>query len=114
MSVVPGKESLQDWINDSALHDLENWVTEPVAAETLMSVTTTMPEGFAILDCGAALDCIGMTAVAKTAQAIEAHGDSRLPVTVEKKQTFKFGGDGTPKEAEFAVNLPVTIGIHKT
>ena len=31
-----------------------------------MGVTLTMPEGHAILDCGAALDCIGEVAAART------------------------------------------------
>ena len=35
----------------------------------LMGVTMTMPEGRAIWDSGAALDCIGEVAVARTAQA---------------------------------------------
>ena len=56
----------------------------------LMGVTLTMPEGHAILDCGAALDCIGEVAAARTAQAITASGlrlktsgfaATRLPVT---------------------------------
>ena len=37
-----------------------------------MGVTMTMHEGHAILDCGAALDCIGEVAVARAAQAITA------------------------------------------
>ena len=44
-----------------------------------MGVTLTMPEGHAILDCGAALDCIGEVAAARTAQAITASGRNTSP-----------------------------------
>ena len=37
----------------------------------------TMPEGHAILDSGAALDCVGEVATARTAQAITASGEKR-------------------------------------
>ena len=40
----------------------------------LMGVTMTMPDKHAMLDCGAALDCIGEVAAARTAQAITASG----------------------------------------
>ncbi len=33
-----------------------------------------------------------------------------MPTLVDKKQTFKFGGDVGPKKADFAVIFPVTIG----
>ena len=69
---------------------LEQWVAEPVMSECLMTVTETMPEGHAILDCGAALDCIGSVAAAKTAQALEAQGEDRVPTLVEKEQTVAF------------------------
>ena len=42
----------------------------------------------------------------RTAQAITASGEAR-PAVVEKIQRFKFGGDGDPVEASFAVTLPV-------
>ena len=80
----------------------------------LMGVTLTMPEGHAILDCGAALDCIGEAAAARTAQAITASGETRRPAVLDKIQRFKFGGDGDPVEASFAVTLPVQIGDAKT
>ena len=79
-----------------------------------MGVTMTMPEGQAILDCGAALDCLGEVAAARTAQAITASGETRRPAVVDKIQRFKFGGDGDPVEASFAVTLPVQIGDAKT
>ena len=57
-----------------------------------MGVSMTMPEGHAIFDCGAALDCIGEVAAARTAQAITASGETRRPAVVDKIQRFKFGG----------------------
>ena len=74
----------------------------------------TIPEGHAILDCGAAMDCIGEVAAARTAQAITASGETRRPAVVDKIQRFKFGSDGDPVEASFAVTLPVRIGDAKT
>ena len=53
-----------------------------------MGVTMTMPEGHAILDCGAALDCIEEVAAARTAQAITASGETRKPAVVDKIQRF--------------------------
>ncbi len=47
-------------------------------------VTETMPEGTAIVDCGAALECIGAVAAAKTAQALAARGEERVPYLVDK------------------------------
>ena len=54
-----------------------------------MGVTMTMPEGHAILDCGAALDCLGELAAARTAQAITASGGTRRPAVVDKNSTFQ-------------------------
>ena len=79
-----------------------------------MGVTMTMPEGHAILDRGAALDCIGDVEAARTAQAITASGETRRPAAVDKVQRFKFGGDGDPVEASFPVTLPVQTGGAKT
>ena len=101
-----------NWMNfaDAPAKQLEQWVAEEMPAMNLMTVTDSMPEGTAIVDCGAALDCMGDSAAAKTAQAIMASGETRLPEIVDKEQTFKFGGDGGPKKADFAVIFPVTIG----
>ena len=55
----------------------------------------TMPEGHAIWDCGAALDCLRGVAAARTAQAITAPGETRLTAVVDKTQRSKFGGDGS-------------------
>ena len=66
------------------------------------------------MDCGAALDCIGEVAAARTAQAITASGETRRPAVVDTVQRFKLGGDGDPVEASFAVTLPVQIGDAKT
>ena len=63
---------------------------------------------------GAALDCVGEVAAARTAQAISASGETRRPAVVNKIQCFKFGGDGDPVEASFAVTLLVQIGDAKT
>ena len=73
-----------------------------------------MPEGHAILDCGAALDCIGEVAAPRTALAIIASVETRRPAVVDAIQRFKFGGDGDPVEASLAVTLPVQIGDGKT
>ena len=59
--------------------------------------------------CGAALDCIGEVAAARTAQAITASGETRRPAVVDKVRRFKFGGDGDAVEVSFAVTLPVQI-----
>ena len=52
---------------DSVEARLKTWTSQEIQESTnLMGVTLTMPEGHAILDCGAALDCIGeMAAVAQ-------------------------------------------------
>ena len=70
-----------------------------------MGVTMTVPEGHAILDCGAA---------ARTARAITASGETRRPAVVDKVQRFTFGRDCDPVEASSAVTLPVQIGDAKT
>ena len=100
---------------DSAEARLKTCTSQEIQESTnLMGVTLTMPEGHAILDCGAALDCIGEVAAARTAQAITASGETRRPAVMDKIQRFKFGGDGAPVEASFAVTLPVQIGDAKT
>ena len=91
------------------------WTSQEIQESTnLMGVTMTMPEGHAILVSGAALDCLGEVAAARTAQAITASGETRRPAVVDKVQRFKFGGDGDPVEASFAATLPVQIGDAKT
>ena len=40
--------------------------------------------------------------------------EKRRPAVVDTMQRFKFGGDGDPVEASFAVTLPVQIGDAKT
>ena len=60
------------------------------------------------------MDCIGEVATARTAQAITASGETRRPAVVDKIQRFKFGGDGDPVDASFAVTLPVQIGDAKS
>ena len=74
----------------------------------------TMPEGRAIWDSGAAFDSIGEVAAARTAQAITASGETHRPAVVDKIQRFKFGVDGDPVEASFAVTPPVQTGDKKT
>ena len=87
---------------ESAETRLKTWTSQEIQESTnLMGVTMTMPEGQSIWDCGAALDCIGEVAAARTAQAI----------TIQR---FKFGGGGDPVEASFAVTLPVQIGDSNT
>ena len=100
---------------ENAESRLKTWTSQEIQESSdLMGVTMTMPEGHAILDCGAALDCIGEVAAARTAQAITASGETRRPAVVDKIQRFKFGGDGDPVEASFAVTSPVHIGDAKT
>ena len=70
----------------------------------LMGVTMTMPEGHAILDCGAALDCIGEVAAARTARAITARLWTKFNVQIWCD----------PVEVSFAVTLPVQTGDAKT
>ena len=102
-------------LTDSAESRLETWTSQEIQESTnLMRVTLTMPEGHAILDCGAALDCIGEMAAARTAQAITASGETRRPAVLDKIQRFKFGGDGDHVEASFAVSLPVQVGDVRT
>ena len=99
----------------SAETRLKMWTSQEIQESTnLMGVTMTMPEAHAILDCGTALDCIGEVAAARTAQAITASGGTRRPAVVDKVQRFKFGGDGDPVEASFAMTLPVQFGDAKT
>ena len=98
---------------ESAGTRLKMWTSQEIQESTnLMGVT--MPEGHAIVDCGAALDCIGEVAAARTAQAITASGETRRPAVVDKIQRFKFVSDGDPAEASFAATLPVQIGDVKT
>ena len=50
-----------------------------------MVVTLIMPDGNAILGSGAALDCVGGVAAARTAQAITASRETRRPEVVKKR-----------------------------
>ena len=100
---------------ESAGTRLKTWTSQEIQESTNhMGVTMTMPEGHAIFDCGAALDCTGEVAAAWTAQAITASGETRPFGVVDKTQRFKFGGDGDPVEASSAVTLPVQTGDDKT
>ena len=100
---------------ESAETQLKTWTSQEIQESTNhMGVTMTMPEGHAILDCGAALDCIREAAAARTAQAITASGETRRPAVVDKIQHFKFGSDGDRVEASFTVTLPVQVGDAKT
>ena len=53
-------------------------------------------------------------AAAPTAQAITTSGETRRPAVADKIQRFKFGSDGDPVEASFAVTLPGQNGNTKT
>ena len=100
---------------ESAETRLEMWTSSEILESTnLLGVTMTMLEGHAIWDYGAALDCIGEVAAARTAQAITASGETHRLAAVDKTQRFRYGGDGDPVEASFAVTLPVQIGESKT
>ena len=100
---------------ESAETRFKTWASQEIHESTnLMGVTMSMPEGHAILDSGAALDCIGEVAAARTAQAITASGETRRPAVVDKIRRFKFGGDVDLVEASFAVTLPGQVGDAKT
>ena len=64
----------------------------------MRNVSDTIPEGHTVIDCGAALDCTGEEAAARTAQALEARGEVRVAECVDKQQDFRFGG-GEPQRA---------------
>ena len=106
-TVSPSTESAQTRLKTRTSQEIQE-------STNLMGDTMTMPEGHANLDCGAALDCIGEVAAARTAQDITASGETRRSAVVDKTQRFKFGGDGDPVEASFAVTLPVQVGDAKT
>ena len=94
---------------------LDEWCTSTSKTANNLSaeMVNTMPEGYAIVDSGAAMCCIGENAVARLAQSIEASGDNRTPAVKDQTQRFRFGG-GETVEATFAVNLPVFIGGKET
>ena len=90
---------------ENAKTRLKSWTSQEMQESTkLMGVTMTMPERHAMLDSGAALDCIGEVAAAGAARATTACGQTRRLAVVDKIQRFKFGGDG-PVEASFAVHI---------
>ena len=90
-TVSPSAESVE--------YRLKMWTSQEIQESTnLMGITMTKPEGHAILDNGAALDCIGQVAAARTAQAITASGETRRPAVVDRIQRLKFEGDGDPVE----------------
>ena len=62
------------------------WTSQEIQEST--NLMGAMPEGHVILDCGAALDCIGEVAAARAAQAITASGETRRPTVVDKVQRF--------------------------
>ena len=95
---------------ETAVIRIRSWTSqEPHKIANLKDVTMTMP-GHAILDCGAALDCIGEVSTARIANAITASREtSRSPIG-DNLQRFKFGSDGEPREASFAVSPPIQIG----
>ena len=66
-------------------------------------ITRTVPGRHTILDCGAALDCVGEVAAAWTPSP-----------RLDKIQSFKFGGGADPVEALLPVTLPIHIGDTKT
>ena len=80
-----------------------------------MGVTMTMPEGHAILDCGAALDCIGEVAAGSDSSGHHRVWRNTSPCCCGQNSTFQIWWcPGDPVEASFAVTLPVQIGDSKT
>ena len=80
-----------------------------------MGVTMTMPEGHAIWDCGAALDCIGEAAAARTAQlGPSPRLEKNTSCSCGQDTAFRAGCDGDRVEASFVVTWPVQIGDTKT
>ena len=86
---------------------------DPQEIANLNDVTVTMPWS-CILDCGAALDCIGEVDSARTAQTITALRETHHPTIVDKLKRFRFGGDCAPIERSFPLVLPNQIGEAKT
>ena len=70
--------------------------------------------GHAIVDCGAAVHCIGEMAAARISQRNAASGDDRILVFEDKAQQFEFRDGGNSIEASFAATLPVRIGEKPT
>ena len=108
-------EGVKTWTvappTETAETRLWSWTSQELQESTsLIGVTTTIPESHAVLDSGAAPGCIGAVVAARTARAIIATGETRR----QQVQRSKFGGDGEPVEASFAVTLPVQIGKTKT
>ena len=108
---VDTKAAVQQLHN--ALDELQIWCQESEEASCLMNVSDTIPDGMAVVDCGAALDCTGEQTAARTAQALEAQGETRIPECVDKCQDVRFG-TGEPQRATFAVSFPVTLGDNKS
>ena len=76
-----------------------------------MTVTSTMPEGTVIIDCGAAMCCTGECALARNAQFVASGGDTREASTRSCRQDFRFGGpDQAAITSNYAVSLPCTLG----
>ena len=80
---VPQARRVETWTvspsTESAGTRLKTWASQEIQESTnLTGVTMTMPEWDAILDCGAALDCVGEVSAARTAQAINASGETQL------------------------------------
>ena len=99
--------------------NIEKWVEsaedEALEHAALMTVTSTMPEGHVIIDCGAATDCVGECALAKNAQYVLARGDVCEATTRTCRQDFRFGGpDQGAVTATYTVSLPCTLAGVKT
>lgn len=82
------------------------WVEELVEGCTsLMSVTMTMLDCHASLDCDAAVDNLGRMTTAQIAQVLVAVGAQRSPVALGKERKFKFGGDSSRRKGKHSRSL---------
>ena len=98
---------------------IEKWVEsaedEALEHASLMTVTSAMLEGHVIIDCRAAIDCVGERALAKNGQCVLARGDVREATTHTCRQDFRFGGpDQGAVAATYAVSPPCTLAGVKT
>ena len=75
---------------ESAEPRLKTWTSQEIQeSANLMGVTMTMPEGHAIPDCGAALDCIGEVAARSNSSSHHRVWRNTLHCSCGQKSTFQ-------------------------
>ena len=95
MATCADQRFCTNYMNNTAMEKLQNdleelqvWCQESEEASCLMNVSDSIPDGHAVVDCGAAMDCTGEETAARTAQALEAQGENRALECVDKIQDF--------------------------